>query len=73
MRFSCLCNPGSPQVFQFPDDVGVPVGGDHSETHYRLEIHYNNAKMETGESKASFMKYKAQKQNTHPHTHIQNK
>lgn len=37
------------QVYQLPENVGIPVGGENSNTYYRLEIHYNNEKIETGE------------------------
>ncbi|XP_075905693.1 DBH-like monooxygenase protein 2 homolog [Nelusetta ayraudi] len=40
-------------LFQLPENVGIPVGGDDSHTHYRLEIHYNNVKMETGRTDSS--------------------
>lgn len=30
------------QVFELPEDVGIPIGGADSNTLYRLEIHYNN-------------------------------
>lgn len=37
------------QVFELPENVGIPVGGEDSEIFYRLEIHYNNPNRETGE------------------------
>lgn len=37
-----------PQVFELPENAGIPVGGVDSDTYYRLEIHYNNQKSEAG-------------------------
>ncbi|XP_059212259.1 DBH-like monooxygenase protein 2 homolog [Centropristis striata] len=35
-------------VFEFPEDVGIPVGGTENELLYMLEIHYNNPNNEAG-------------------------
>ncbi|KAM9703441.1 DBH-like monooxygenase protein 2 homolog isoform 2-T2 [Menidia menidia] len=29
-------------VYDLPENAGIPIGGVHSDTFYRLEIHYNN-------------------------------
>ncbi|XP_076612797.1 DBH-like monooxygenase protein 2 homolog [Chaetodon auriga] len=40
-------------VFELPENAGIPVGGEDSDTFYRLEIHYNNPNMETGRTDSS--------------------
>lgn len=43
-----------PQVFELPENVGIPFGGANSKTFYRLEIHYNNINNEKGKYCSSF-------------------
>ncbi|XP_041814122.1 DBH-like monooxygenase protein 2 homolog isoform X2 [Chelmon rostratus] len=40
-------------VFELPENAGIPVGGEDSDTLYRLEIHYNNPNRETGRTDSS--------------------
>lgn len=37
------------QSFQLPENTGIPIGGEHSDMFYRLEIHYNNPNRDTGQ------------------------
>lgn len=53
MSVLCLCKMIhhsflNPQGFELPENAGIPVGGEDSDTFYRLEIHYNNPNKETG-------------------------
>ncbi|XP_034555770.1 DBH-like monooxygenase protein 2 homolog [Notolabrus celidotus] len=43
-------------VFAFPENVGIPVGGEEKETLYRLEIHYNNPNGDKGRTDSSGLK-----------------
>lgn len=59
---SCWCtiNPRNPeisqsQVYEFPENAGIPVGGESGDTFYRLEIHYNNPASEEGTVNTHFM------------------
>ncbi|XP_056261677.1 DBH-like monooxygenase protein 2 homolog [Seriola aureovittata] len=36
------------EVFEFPENAGIPIGGGDSDTYYRLEVHYNNPDLATG-------------------------
>lgn len=36
------------QAFGFPDNMGIPIGGEGRDVFYRLEVHYNNPKDEAG-------------------------
>lgn len=36
------------QAYEFPENAGIPVGGEESDTFYRLKIQYNNPNKETG-------------------------
>ncbi|XP_030261454.1 DBH-like monooxygenase protein 2 homolog [Sparus aurata] len=40
-------------VMDLPENVGIPVGGDDSDTFYRLEIHYNNPNNVSGRTDSS--------------------
>ncbi|KAM6915130.1 DBH-like monooxygenase protein 2 homolog [Xenentodon cancila] len=40
-------------VFELPENGGIPVGGEDSDTFYRLEIHYNNPQKKAGISDSS--------------------
>uniref|UniRef100_A0A3B5BBC6 Monooxygenase DBH like 1 n=1 Tax=Stegastes partitus TaxID=144197 RepID=A0A3B5BBC6_9TELE len=40
-------------VFEFPENVGIPVGGDNNNPFYRLEIHYNNPESKAGKYDSS--------------------
>ncbi|XP_073349527.1 DBH-like monooxygenase protein 2 homolog [Pagrus major] len=40
-------------VMDLPENVGIPVGGEDSDTFYRLEIHYNNPNNESGRTDSS--------------------
>ncbi|XP_070705986.1 DBH-like monooxygenase protein 2 homolog [Pempheris klunzingeri] len=44
------------RVFELPENVGIPVGGEDSDTFYRLEIHYNNPRSEAGRIDSSGLK-----------------
>ncbi|XP_061602971.1 DBH-like monooxygenase protein 2 homolog [Cololabis saira] len=35
-------------VFELPENAGIPIGGEDSDTFYRLEIHYNNPQKKAG-------------------------
>ncbi|KAM7395407.1 hypothetical protein PAMA_006932 [Pampus argenteus] len=39
-------------VYEFPEEVGVPIGGE-DDVYYRLEIHYNNPAKEKGRTDSS--------------------
>lgn len=36
------------QAFGFPDNMGIPIGGEGQDVFYRLEVHYNNPNNEAG-------------------------
>ncbi|XP_044024444.1 DBH-like monooxygenase protein 2 homolog isoform X2 [Siniperca chuatsi] len=40
-------------VSELPENAGIPVGGEDSNTFYRLEIHYNNPNTEAGRTDSS--------------------
>ncbi|KAM9353609.1 DBH-like monooxygenase protein 2 homolog [Symphorus nematophorus] len=40
-------------AFELPENAGIPVGGNLSDTYYRLEIHYNNPNNEAGRTDSS--------------------
>uniref|UniRef100_A0A668A0Y1 Monooxygenase, DBH-like 1, like n=1 Tax=Myripristis murdjan TaxID=586833 RepID=A0A668A0Y1_9TELE len=40
-------------VYEFPENAGIPVGGESGDTFYRLEIHYNNPAREEGRRDSS--------------------
>lgn len=53
MSVLCLCKmihhlSLNAQVFELPENAGIPVGGEDSDIFYRLEILYNNPNQETG-------------------------
>uniref|UniRef100_A0A3B4FNQ8 Monooxygenase DBH like 1 n=1 Tax=Pundamilia nyererei TaxID=303518 RepID=A0A3B4FNQ8_9CICH len=35
-------------VYELPENVGIPIGGEKSDAFYRLEIHYNNPERKEG-------------------------
>ncbi|KAG7242932.1 hypothetical protein INR49_017622 [Caranx melampygus] len=41
------------EVFEFPENAGIPFGGDIKERYYRLEVHYNNPQLESGRTDSS--------------------
>uniref|UniRef100_A0A3Q1EF73 Monooxygenase, DBH-like 1, like n=1 Tax=Acanthochromis polyacanthus TaxID=80966 RepID=A0A3Q1EF73_9TELE len=51
-----------PQVFEFPENVGIPIGGEDNDTFYRLEIHYSNPEIKAGKYDSSGLRlyYSAQ-------------
>ncbi|XP_043962058.1 DBH-like monooxygenase protein 2 homolog [Gambusia affinis] len=36
------------RAYELPENTGIPIGGTQSDTHYRLEIHYNNPQKKEG-------------------------
>ncbi|KAM9779549.1 DBH-like monooxygenase protein 2 homolog isoform 2-T3 [Syngnathus typhle] len=44
------------QIFDFPEDAGIPIGGSDNSAFYRLEIHYNNPNNESGRTDSSGLK-----------------
>nr|XP_046230083.1 DBH-like monooxygenase protein 2 homolog isoform X2 [Scatophagus argus] len=55
-------------VFELPEDMGIPIGGENSDTFYRLEIHYNNPNEEKGRTDSSGMRL-YYRPITHPQQH----
>ncbi|XP_023125529.2 DBH-like monooxygenase protein 2 homolog [Amphiprion ocellaris] len=49
-------------VFEFPENAGVPFGGEDNDPFYRLEIHYNNPEIKAGITDSSGLRlhYSAQ-------------
>ncbi|XP_063351424.1 DBH-like monooxygenase protein 2 homolog [Pelmatolapia mariae] len=35
-------------VYELPENLGIPIGGENSDAFYRLEIHYNNPERKEG-------------------------
>uniref|UniRef100_H3DG29 Monooxygenase, DBH-like 1, like n=1 Tax=Tetraodon nigroviridis TaxID=99883 RepID=H3DG29_TETNG len=43
--------------FGFPDNMGIPIGGEGWDVFYRLEIHYNNPNQEAGRTDSSGLRF----------------
>ncbi|XP_040920021.1 DBH-like monooxygenase protein 2 homolog isoform X2 [Toxotes jaculatrix] len=41
------------EVFELPENAGIPIGGGDSDMFYRLEIHYNNPNLDAGRTDSS--------------------